>query len=246
VKDLAPVEDLPLEYLDCSMMQAPDLTPVRKTPIKELRCDHPEQLVEALSRLPTLEKVNGEGMYAFYQKHSPARAELMDWIAQTRALPVEQQVEAFKVQMKQHNPDLDVARVGVGVAGGRVTSLTLPASSVMDLSPLRALPDLRFLHCMGRANAQSKVSDLTPLAYLTHLETVDVSWTSVADLTPLKSLPLVSFQCDGTSVRDLRPLRKVPLQSLYLDPAVARANRKLLDTFTALRTINGKRVDLFW
>jgi serine/threonine protein kinase/Leucine-rich repeat (LRR) protein len=246
IKDLTPLEGLPLEHLDCTLMRAPDLTPLRKTPIKKLFCEHPEQLIESISRLWTLEEVNGDGMYAFYQKYSPARAALMEWVAKTRLLPAEQQVEAFKVRLKQQNPDLDVSRVEAGVVDRQVTSLTLPSAGMTDLSPVRALTELRFLRCAGSADAHGKVSDLTPLAYLTLLERLDISRTSVVDLVPLRGLKLASLNCEGSGVRDLSPLKKTPMQDLRLDPETARGNRGLLLALKTLHTINDRPVAEFW
>jgi Leucine-rich repeat (LRR) protein len=246
ITDLTPLEGLPLEYLDCSVMRAPDLAPLRHTPIKTLLCDHPEHLVEPLSRLCTLEEINGDGMYTFYRKYSPDRAAFMEWVAKTRLLPAGKQVEAVKARLKQHNPDLDVGGVEFGVLDDRVTSLTLPAAGVVDLAPVRALPDLRSLRCAAAADLRGKLSDLTPLGHVTTLERLDVSRSAVTDLVPLRGLRLSSLSCEGTGVRDLSVLKKVPLQDVRLDPEVARANRETLLGLKTLRTINDRPAAEFW
>jgi hypothetical protein len=54
----------------------------------------------------------------------------------------------------------------------------------------------------------TQVADLSPLGSLTSLQTLDLSETQVADLLPLKSLAsLQRLDLSGTRVADLSPLK---------------------------------------
>ncbi len=84
---------------------------------------------------------------------------------------------------------------------------------IADLSPLAALTSLQSLNLAG-----TQVADLSPLAALTSLQSLDLRHTQVADLTPLASLAsLQSLALFGTQVADLTPLASLTsLQELNL------------------------------
>jgi hypothetical protein len=84
-----------------------------------------------------------------------------------------------------------------------------------DLGPLARLK----LHALG-VSESSTVSDLRPLSRQTSLQHLDVSYTRVADLNPLKGLTELTelwlFGCDA--VTDLRPLASLPrLKELHIE-----------------------------
>ena len=70
--------------------------------------------------------------------------------------------------------------------------------------------------CNRSIASSTQVADLTPLAGLTALQSLDCSDTLVADLTPVLGLPaLQSLTCFSTQVSDLTPLAGLPaLRSL--------------------------------
>ncbi|MEZ4410110.1 MAG: hypothetical protein R3A52_27080 [Polyangiales bacterium] len=112
-----------------------------------------------------------------------------------------------------------------------LTRLEIGGTSVSDASPLRALP-LRHLSL-----AQTRVTDLTPLAAMTSLrrlnlmrlthadlspvwaltgiEHLDLSFTSARDLAPLRAFTkLRTLDLWGTPVASFEPLASLPLESL--------------------------------
>jgi internalin A len=73
---------------------------------------------------------------------------------------------------------------------------------VADLTPLAGLSGLQSLNCFS-----TQVADLTPLAGLSGLQSLICPFTKVADLTPLAGLSgLQSLICAVTQVADLTPL----------------------------------------
>jgi Leucine-rich repeat (LRR) protein len=115
-------------------------------------------------------------------------------------------------KLKDLNPDFD-ATVSHAVSGGKITELGFSTAAVTDISPLRALTSLRRL-TLGQSSTRGKLADLTPLKGLplTHL---DCNSTQVEDLAPLAGMPLKSLNCAGTRVRDLAPLRGAPMAELW-------------------------------
>ena len=78
-----------------------------------------------------------------------------------------------------------------------------PPSKVFDLTPLAALTTLQSLDCGGC----QAVQQLAPLAALTALHSLLCRGTRVADLGPLSALmALQKLDCSWTAVTDLRPL----------------------------------------
>jgi internalin A len=74
-----------------------------------------------------------------------------------------------------------------------------------DLSPLAGLTHLESL----RASI-SQVKDIAPLAEMVQLDRLDLGRTRVADLTPLANMKgLTELQLDDTQVEDLTPLAKL-------------------------------------
>jgi formylglycine-generating enzyme required for sulfatase activity len=84
-------------------------------------------------------------------------------------------------------------------------SLDLASAPIFDLTPLAGLRNLRSLNVSA-----TRVSDLEPLSGLPGLEELDISRTSVANLAPLSRLPaLEALDASATQVSDLRPLAQV-------------------------------------
>jgi hypothetical protein len=90
--------------------------------------------------------------------------------------------------LKNRNPGLDDSMTH-RTEDGVVTELKIDGKNVTDLSPVRFLVGLKVFSCTNG-----------PLA----------------DLSPLKSLPLTTLDLHGTLVRELAPLKGMSLTSLYL------------------------------
>jgi predicted Ser/Thr protein kinase len=246
VTDLTPLEGMPLTYLECRLMRAPNLTPLRKTMLRQIECDNPERQAAALALIWTLDRINGKPRLEFYGAHHPAQAALLQWIADTRLLPTEEQAAAVKAKLKDRNSGLEINRIEIQMSNGKVVGLSLPAAEVTDLAPVRALPDLRLLSCTGTLEKRGRLTDLGPLADLKQLNQLSIAHTAVPDLLALRSLRLAFLDCQGTAVRDLSPLKNLPLQELGCDPELARSNSATLRAVKTLLTINHRPQAEFW
>ena len=71
-----------------------------------------------------------------------------------------------------------------------------------------------------------ELADITLLAQLPRLTTVDVSWNLVEDLTPLSKLPLTTLYIAGNPILDYSPLRDIAphLTNLDFNPALIQAD----------------------
>jgi type II secretory pathway component PulM len=206
------------------------------------------------------------------QASPPTRAVDAVFIKEVATLSAEQQVTQVVAKLKELNPGYDGKESHL-IEAGRVTALTLPAISIRDLTPVRALA-LKSLACreasvkLSGKQPKGILADLTPLQGLA-LEKLDCGQTEVADLAPLTGMPLKQLLLDGTKVRDLTPLAgaplevlrcdytplrdltplaKLPLRALCCVPAIAMEahNRKVLASIKTLETINALSVAEFW
>jgi serine/threonine protein kinase len=142
------------------------------------------------------------------------------WMKEVAALPAEQQVEAVVKKLKELNPGFDGKVTGCDGQGtpwiekGAVMGFGFSTDNVTDISPVRALEQLRSLYCGGTwRNDRNKFSNLSPLQGMP-LTVLDCSSTPVSDLSPLQGMPLTNLNCLCTQVSDLSPLKGMPLSGL--------------------------------
>ena len=135
------------------------------------------------------------------------------WMKEVAALPPGRQVEAVAKKLREFNPGFD-GNVTPKIENGVVAELYIMDDEVTDISPIRALVNLKHLKSSGKTK-DGKLSDLSPLQGMS-LNILDVSWTKVADLSPLREMPLTEFTA-GARVSDLSPLRNAPLARLLCD-----------------------------
>ena len=145
------------------------------------------------------------------------------WVKQVAAFPAEQQVDAVAAKLKELNPGFD-GKVKPTIEGGGVVGLEFVTDNVTDISPLRALPELKSLNCRGSA---------------------DVWNGRLADLSPLKGMALTALECGRTRVSDLSPVKGMPLKEIWCDFKPER-DAELLRSITTLEKINGKPAADFW
>ncbi len=79
-----------------------------------------------------------------------------------------------------------------------------------DVSMLTNLPVVR-LYAQARG-----LETLEGIQVLKNLQVLDISGNNIQDLSPLKSLPLISLNIAGNPIRDLSPVLKPSLKELYL------------------------------
>ncbi len=132
--------------------------------------------------------------------HDPA---FPQWVAQLQAMPAEQQIEAVSKKLIELNPGFDGKQTHVK-KNGKVTVLGFRTNEITDISPVRAFSDLTTLHCFGINTGPRKLADLSPLRGLP-LTNLDCGYTSVNDLTPLKDTPLSELRIHGHESDRPRP-----------------------------------------
>ena len=138
------------------------------------------------------------------------------WMKDVAALPAEKQVEAVVKKLQELNPGFDgKVRMAMGkgtpkIENGAVIGFGFCTDNVTDISPVRALEQLRSLNLARR---QHKLSDLSPLKGML-LALLSCPDTPVSDLSPLAGMPLTNLVLDNTRISDLSPLKGMPLASL--------------------------------
>jgi hypothetical protein len=135
------------------------------------------------------------------------------WQKSVAALPAEEQVEAVTKRLKELNPRFD-ERVEPTVRDGAVVGLAFNTDLVSDLSPVQALKRLESLDCNGTAERHGSVADLSPLRGLP-LKRLVFTDNHVTDLSPLRGMPLktLNFQ-RNLAIKDLKSLQGMPLELL--------------------------------
>jgi Leucine-rich repeat (LRR) protein len=145
-------------------------------------------------------------------KESVPSFEAGAWEKSVAALPAEEQVEAVARRLKELNPDFD-GMVTPAIRYGHVAELTFHTHAVKDLSPVRALRRLEALACYGPPERRGILADLSPLRGLP-LKTLSCFDNPVSDLSPLAGMRLEVLNCFRTEVEDLTPLKGMPLTVL--------------------------------
>lgn len=239
VSDLSPLAGMPLTFFECHAFNVTDLTPLRKLPLVTLECHSP--LVTDLTPLRgmNLQAIDTTGTQVTDLSplagmpltsikcdfQSDRDAEILQSIKSLeringkpaaefwKDLPAVRQVEKVIARMRERNGRFD-SKVTYTVENGEVTGLDCISNRVADLSPLRELTGLRRFHCGGEAGGRSDLADLSPLKGLP-LKQLEFRNSQVADLSPLLGMPLESLTFNATQVRDLSPLREAKLKYLH-------------------------------
>jgi serine/threonine-protein kinase len=215
VADLSPLQGMPLESLDCSATKVSDLSPLKGIPLRVLRVDFkPERDTEILRSIKTLTAINGKPAAEFWKEVETQQVAFEAWTKQVAAMSAEKQVEAVSNKLQELNPGFD-GKVTPYVENGVVKSLQFVSDNVTDISPVRALPQLQAFGGGGSASGKGRLADLSPLKGLP-LKSLDCAYTKISDLSPLKGMNLERLQCIDTQVSDLSPLQGIPLTKLYV------------------------------
>ncbi|MCX6899099.1 MAG: SUMF1/EgtB/PvdO family nonheme iron enzyme [Verrucomicrobia bacterium] len=158
-------------------------------------------------------------------QHSNPPAALSAFCAEVAALPAEQQVARVVAKLKELNPRFG-GKATHKIVDGQVEELHFGTAVLSDISPIRALAQLKKLTCSGFPDR------ICPLS----------------DISPLRDLHLDGFRLVNTRVSDFSPLAGMPLKQFYCDPAVAAqpANRAILRSIRTLEKINNLPTAEFW
>lgn len=135
------------------------------------------------------------------------------WAQSIQRLSAPDQVAAVSDRLSQLNPGFDGA-IKVDSKDGVVIAMKLSSVHLSDITPIAALRGLRTLSCGGDWDHRT----LTSLACLSglHLESLNIGFTKVEDLTPLSGMPLTLLFAENARISDLAPLRGMPLEQLFL------------------------------
>jgi serine/threonine protein kinase len=136
------------------------------------------------------------------------------WVEAVAAMPNDRQAPAVRDKMRELNPGFS-GRMNLTVTeDAAITYVVFSTENVADISPLRALRRLHSLECPGTSPViRGKLADLSPLRGLP-LTRLVIHNTEVKDLSPLQDMPLTYLSCYATNVEDLAPLRGMPLTHL--------------------------------
>ncbi|MBW3597297.1 MAG: serine/threonine protein kinase [Planctomycetes bacterium] len=216
VSDLSPLAGAPLQALNITRTRVRDLSPLRGAasltildcwgldgdldfsvlkplPIEQFRFGFRmfHQPDEILVRSLAPEEI-ASGHYhstlhptdVFLKDVERRRKESSAFVEELKDLPPEKQLERVRERLVEVNPGS--GSLGAKIEEGAVAAITLPAASITDITPLRALSGLRRL-------------------------TITDAHADLYDLSPLNSLPLEELSCPEHLVRWNRDLlREMP------------------------------------
>ncbi|MBN1268165.1 MAG: protein kinase [Kiritimatiellae bacterium] len=228
IRDLAPLEGLPITALYCAYCNVSSLEPLRGMPLTTLNCTG--------NPITDLAPLQGMRLFTLLCEDCPIKS-----LAPLRGLPLNMlQIGVCEVDSLEplrgmdltflscadsRIEDLEPLRgmplVTLNFGGNRVASLDplhgMPLNTlhcggnrVTDLAPLRGLP-LTVLHC-----GDNQIADLEPLRALT-LNILSIHCNRVKSLEPLKNLPLSAMTCGGNLLTDLGPCLKKPPEDFLFD-----------------------------
>lgn len=198
-----------LKSLDALIAPDTNLSPLTSLPLEELNSvaittyhSLAEELVRAFPRLKLINGASPKQWLARKQEIEELRKILP-------ALTPQKQLEQVVAKLVESNPGYDGKLSSQYVTASGVEMIKIEnMPSLIDLSPIRALPELKQIYC----NA-TRIADLSPLADMP-LNLINCGETRVSDLSPLKGMPLNYLNLFLTPVADLSQLKGMPLKVL--------------------------------
>ncbi|MCE9608352.1 MAG: protein kinase [Planctomycetia bacterium] len=254
IEDLSPFRDMPLSWLEISHTRVRDLSQLKKMPLVDLLCTNTPWRDGAatcnfLKSIPSLKTFNGKPAAEFFSDP--------DGVAE---------LETLLQKLAEANPEYDRAVRSRKLENGHLTELSLDDDTLKDFSALRMLPALKVLD-LGRGHTWhakdwtflqemkltglnltgAQIADLAPLKGMPLAE-LDLSHSKVlTDLLPLKGLPLKKLRLDGdVPVTDLTPLTTLPLVELQFDKLDPQRDAPILNSINTLKMINRVPADSYW
>ena len=184
------------------------------TPVGTVR----EPVAEVKKRRPQRKSAVVEAVARGKPWESP---DFQQWMKDVAAMAVEKQVQAVSKKLMELNPGFDGKILGPWwdeskppvVKNGDVVEIRIFTDKVADLSPIRALPELRALDCTLRQRTARQL-DLSPLngMRISSLRCVHEN----VDFSTVRGLPLSDLGCFGGGNTDLTQLSGMPLHTLWL------------------------------
>ncbi len=165
-------------------------------------------LPKAVTATSATPSANAAQKFAFEQPDFAA------WAEEVGRRDPETQLAMVLKKLQELNPQYDGEETH-RIQNNGVVELVLPATKIADLSPVRALVDLKSLKVGGEEQNHGLLKSVAPLRGM-KLEKLEFYYTDVADLAPLRGMPLTGLICFGTKVTDLGALAGMPLSLLWI------------------------------
>ena len=269
VADLSPLQGMPLATLIWHRTEVSDLSPLRETSLSSVILT-PKNItkgIDILRQMKSLRTIGVDGGTPilpgeFWKKYDAGEFGMptpvkpitdindpvfQQWMKDVAALPTDKQVEAVSKKLMELNPGFDGKLTDFDGGGspkienGVVTEFGFLIDYVADISPVRALAELRSLNCHGNHIVDGILSDLSPIKGMNLLYLV-IQSRKVRDLSPLVGMPLHTLNCQRCSIKDLSPLRSMPLKRVFLSGTKVADLTPLDGMKLTVLHINGTRV----
>ncbi len=206
IRDLSPLEGLPLSTLVCWGNEIADLGPLRGMPLKTLNCaGNPVGTLEPLRHVPlsalrceacritSLEPVRDMPLALLNCSENdlgpnglePLRGKALNWIS------------CLKSGVRSLEP----------LRGMPLTWIFCDGNEIEDLEPLRGMPLIE-LSCKG-----NRIVKLDPLKG-SRLNTLRADDNRIESLEPLRGLPISTFSCHSNRIGSLEPLKGMSVSCL--------------------------------
>ncbi|MGL4420266.1 MAG: hypothetical protein ACRCZF_06355, partial [Gemmataceae bacterium] len=150
-----------------------------------------------------------------------------DWEHTTRESALVSQVVAVREELLRRNERLSDSDIQFVTENQAVVEVRLNGDTVEDITPLRALPELRRLFIESKTHG-GRFSELAPLTDVP-LTALHMSRTSVSELSPLRGMPLESLDISHTRVYSLAALKGLMLKRLWMNKTEITELRPLED-----------------
>jgi tetratricopeptide (TPR) repeat protein/tRNA A-37 threonylcarbamoyl transferase component Bud32 len=136
------------------------------------------------------------------------------WIERIQKLTADEQVIEVAAKLKELNPGFD-GSLRTEQVDGTVSLLEMCTDNVTDIRPLVVLKGLRFVKLRGTFiwKHNGRLADISPLRGLP-IEEISLHGNPIEDLSPLENAPLTVLVINNTSVTDLTPIRSAMLTKL--------------------------------
>ncbi len=221
IKDLSPLQGLPLSELSCDNNQITSLEPLRGAPLNRLSCY--QNLIRSLdpvqgmnlaslrcsdNQIASLEPLRGMNISRLYCSNNQI----------TNLGPLQNTGLVYLVISHNQIHSLEPLR------DLKLGSLECEGNQLTDLGPLRNM-ELSELSC-----AENQVTDLAPLRGMP-LETLNCASNQIRDLTPLHGMNLGNFICNDNQIANLAPLLGMKLTVLFCDDNPIQSLEPLFDHF---------------
>ena len=137
------------------------------------------------------------------------------WIDRTASLPADEQVSEVIAKLKELNPEFDGTMKTVLSEDATVHLLELCSDNITDIRPLAVFKGLRYVNLAGSYSWKhnGSLADISPLRGLP-IEEIALNSNPVDDLSALEGATLTVLVINNTSITDLAPIRNSKLTRL--------------------------------